>query len=159
MGALPLTVFKPLPEKESWIRNEKNVSKLVYFYTRFKELLGSEKAKDMFLDGAGEFIGARSWVPYYDDPQAYILYAGWIENRINNETVSLDEFSENKCVITFHDHIWRKLYHQTGHLRTMIDYIEYMELFEYIWRDRAGQSGWNIDFTYSESDTVMTFTK
>ena len=55
----------PLDKKELHIRREKEITQLVYFYLKFKELVGSEKAIAMFYDGKGEYICARSWVPFY----------------------------------------------------------------------------------------------
>jgi hypothetical protein len=117
--------------------------------------LGKQEALKMFLDGSGEFLGAKSWVPFYSDKKTYIAYVAWIENRINGEAISLDEFTEEKCVIRFKNHLWRRMYTMTGHLKTQ---IEYSELFEAIWKDRATQSGWEIEFIYDSDDTVLVFT-
>jgi hypothetical protein len=59
-----------------------------------KELLGRDEAIRNFMDGNGEKLCARSWVPYYDERLAYIAYAAWIENRINGEDVTITEFSQ-----------------------------------------------------------------
>jgi len=159
LNKLPYIDFIPLPEKENEIRYEKAVSKTVWYYCKFKELLGRDEAVKIFLDGNGEFIGARSWVPFYSDRMVFVAYAAWIESRINGENISLDEFSESKSIIRFIGHLWRKMYDMTGHLKLQIEYEEYIELFEAIWNDRAKSSGWQIEFLYDGEDTVLIFTK
>lgn len=73
INEMPFSNFTPLPEKEVWIRNERDVSKQIYQYNKFKELLGKEKAITMFLDSGGEFIAAQSWVPYFKPHKAFII--------------------------------------------------------------------------------------
>ena len=156
---LPYSDFSPLPEKENELRREKEISKTVWFYLKFKELLGKEEALKIFADGKGESIGARSWVPFYEDRLAFIVYTAWTEARLYNEDVILEELLGNYSIIRLRNHIWRRMYNMTGHLRTMLSFEEYMELFEYIWTDRANKNGWNICFKYEDYDTVLTYTK
>lgn len=153
---LPYSAYKPLPDKEHHIRCEKEILRTVYFYNKFKALLGREEAVKIFFDGNGEAVGARSWVPFYSDRLAFIAYEAWMESRINGETVILDEFSEERCVLRFRSHSWLRMYRVT-HLSTQITYEEYMGLFEAIWRDRAEKSGWTVSFTYDGEDTVLAF--
>jgi hypothetical protein len=155
----PCDSFTPLPAAENHIRREKEISKTVYYYSKFKELLGTKATVGIFLDGYGESVGARSWVPFYSDSMAFIVYAAWIENRINGEHVVLEAFHETRSVIRFKDHIWLSMYQMTGHLRIQISYDEYIGLFEAIWRDRAEKTGWAVDFAYEGADTVLIFVK
>jgi hypothetical protein len=157
INALPYSDFTPLPEKETYIRREKEISKTIWLYCKLKELLGRSEAIKVFMDGNGENIGARSWVPFYDQRLAYIVYAAWIENRINGEHITITEFSDNRSVLLLKDHIWKVMYTMTGHLRTQLDFDEYMWFFEEIWQDRARASGWTVDFSYEGDDTMMTF--
>ncbi len=83
MNAFPYSEFWPLDKKELQIRREKEISQLVHFYLKFKELVGKEKALACFYDGQGEFLCARSWVPFYRAKLAYIAYCAWYECRIN----------------------------------------------------------------------------
>lgn len=154
---VPGCTLPPLPEKESRIRAEKEISRMVWHYLQFKKLAGREKAMEMFRDGAGEVLCARSWVPFYTDRLACIAYAAWTECRINGEDVLIRAFGEERCEILLRGHLWRRVYAETGHLRTMIDYEEYMDLFEYIWTDRAQHAGWKIRFGYTEQDTSLLF--
>lgn len=159
ISVLPYTDFKVLPKKEAEIRGEKEISKLIFFYNQFKKLVGRQKAIEMFHDGAGEFLCAKSWVPFFDDRLSYIAYAAWMENRICGEDVEIVRFDEQCCRLRFRRHIWRKMYMMTGHIQTMIDYEEYMSIFESIWKNRASESGWTLQFNYYDEDTELLFTK
>lgn len=157
INAVPYAEFMPLDKKELHIRREKEITRLVYFYLKFRELVGKAKALSMFYDGKGEYVCARSWVPFYSDKLSYIAYAAWCECRINGESVELREFRESRCEVVIYDHIWRSMYFTAGHLKTVIEYAEYMELFEAIWRDRAACAGWEIEFAYTDACTVLIF--
>ena len=153
----PYTSFTPLPEKESWIYAERNISKMVYFFCKLKNIFGFDEALLWFNDGAGEFLCAKSWVPFYKESKSFILFCGWIENRINGENVSVDIFTDNKCVIRFINHLWFKIYHTASHIKIQLTIDEYRKFFEHIWTDRAVQAGWNIAFDYDGNDTILTF--
>ena len=157
IDSVPYSKFMPLDKKELHIRREKEISQLVYFYLKFKELVGSEKALAMFYDGKGEYICAKSWVPFYSDGLSYIAYSAWYECRINGENVVIQEFCEDKCKIVIYDHIWRSIYFTVGHLKSLIEYSEYMKLFESIWKNRAESAGWIIDFVYKDEYTCLIF--
>jgi|GEM_PF-1391217 len=159
MEAVPYSEFAPLGKKEAFIRREKEISQLIRFYLKFKELVGKEEALMMFCDGRGEFLCARSWVPFYSDGLSYIAYCAWYESRMNGETVAVQEFQENRCVVVFYNHIWRNVYFMAAHLNPIIEYAEYMKLFESIWKDRAENAGWKIDFIYKDGDTTLIFNK
>lgn len=121
ISTLPYDKFQPLPEKETFIKREKEISKTIWYFNKFKELLGREEAIKIFMDGNGENIGARSWVPFYSERLSYIAYAAWIEERINGENVVIKQFSDKESVICFKDHIWRKMYNMTSHLKTRLN--------------------------------------
>lgn len=159
MNVFPYSGFRPLDKKELQIRREKEISQLVHFYLKFRELAGREKALACFYDGQGEFLCARSWVPFYRDRLAYIAYCAWYECRINGENVEVKEFQEGRCEVVIHHHIWRNMYFIATHLGPLIDYSEYMELYEAIWRNRAACAGWNIEFVYTEEDTALIFNR
>lgn len=159
MNVFPYSEFRPLDKKELWIRREKEISQQVYFYLKFRELVGKEKALACFHDGKGEFLCAKSWVPFYRDRLSYIAYCAWYESRINGENVVVKEFQESRCEVVIYRHIWRSIYFITGHLKTVMEYSEYMELYEAIWKDRAASAGWNIEFAYTDEDTSLIFNR
>lgn len=117
---MPYDNFLPLPDKEAWIRYEKVISKQVYLFCKAKELLGFDEALKWFQDGAGELLGTKSWVPFYDDRKAFILYSAWMENRIYGEKICLERFSDDMCRLRFKGHLWFKVYWMTGHIRTLL---------------------------------------
>lgn len=41
----------------------------------------------------------------------------------------------------------------------LIKYAEYMELFESVWKDRAKNAGWKIDFVYKDEYTSLIFNR
>jgi hypothetical protein len=96
-------------------------------------------------------------VPFYNERLAYIAYAAWIENRISGEDITITEFSQLRSILILRNHIWRRMYTLTGHLKTKIDFDEYMWFFEEIWRDRAKANGWSVEFIFDCDDTIMTF--
>jgi len=154
----PYATFVPLPEQEAWIKAEREVSRTVYFYSKLRDLHGADEALTWFADGAGEFLCAKSWVPYYKDGKAFVAYCAWIESRINGERVSIDEFSDARCVLRFAGHLWFRVYNGAGHIKARISLDEYRALFEYIWTDRAYCAGWDIAFEYQGEETVLVFT-
>jgi hypothetical protein len=153
----PYDSFIPLSGKENWIKAEKSISKMIYFFCKLRKIFNFDEALLWLNDGAGEFLCARSWVPFYKDSKSFILYSSWIENRINGENVSVEIFSDEKCVMRFKQHLWFKIYHATGHFRTQLSFDDYKKIFESIWQDRAFHSGWNIMFEYEGYDTILTF--
>ena len=157
VNELPYINFRELPDKEIDIRNEKELSQKVFLYNKLKELVGKEEAVKMFLDGTGEYLCARSWVPFYSGRLSYIAYAAWMEKRIHGERVKIESFTEQECCLRFCQHSWRKLYAMTGHLREIINYEEFLGLFEAIWQDRAKAAGWKLHIAYEKEDTILYF--
>lgn len=157
INVFPYTEFASLGEKELHIRREKEITQYVYFYLKLKELAGKEKALACMFDGKGEYICARSWVPFYSGRLSFIAYSAWYECRINGENVVIREFQESKCEVVIYNHIWRSMYFTTGHLKSVIEFSEYMELYESVWKDRAVSAGWIIKFVYQDEYTSLIF--
>jgi len=153
----PYNSFIPLAEKEAWIYAERNISKTVHFFCKLKDIFGFDEALMWFNDGAGEFLCAKSWVPFYKESKAFILFCGWIETRINGENVSVDVFTDDKCALRFINHLWFRVYHAVSHIKIQLTLEEYKKLFEHIWTDRAMHAGWNVDFEYDGNDTILLF--
>ena len=71
----------------------------IFINSPFK-IINGETIKSILLTcpddnyGAGELINARSWVPFYNDSKSFILYSGWIENRINGENITIECFTD-----------------------------------------------------------------
>ena len=63
----------------------------------FELLPWEEEAVRQFLDGDGELLAARSWVPFYSDGLALVAYLAWMENRLNGERTAITRFTETRC--------------------------------------------------------------
>lgn len=159
VAPIPYENFTPLSEQEGWIRTEREISKTVYFYCKLKKLYGVDEALSWFNDGAGELLCAKSWVPFYNDSKAFVIFSAWIEECIHGEHISVIAFTDTECKIRFKKHLWFKVYHAASHIKTQLSLDEYTNLFEHVWTDRAHHAGWKIDFTYLNEDTVLLFTK
>lgn len=154
---IPFNNFPVMTEHEIWVRTEKNISRIVYLYNKLKECFGKDQALEWFLDGAGEYLAAKSWIPYFDEKKAFVVYVAWCESRLNGETISIELFEDRNCIIRIKDHLWFKVYNSASHLKPFISDSEYREIFEYIWIDRGKQSGWNIELEYIGTDTLISF--
>ena len=75
------------------------------------------------------------------------------------ENGGIQEFQENKCEVVIYNHIWRSMYFTAVHLKSAIEYSEYMELFESVWKDRAASAGWKISFVYTDEYTSLIFNR
>ena len=96
--------------------------------------------------------------PYFIPRKAFVVLIAWHEHRLGGEKVSIEEFTDSRCVLRFSDHIWFRLYDITGHLRNIVPREEYREIFENIWEDRAEKNEWQISFEYEGYDTTLTMT-
>lgn len=81
-----------------------------------------------------------------------------MENRINGEQTVIELFSDNRCELRFINNIWLKIHHITNHIKAQLTLSDYLSLFEFIWHDRAYNSGWNIEIEYMGQDTRLIFT-
>jgi len=156
--SLPFDNFLPLKEiDENWIREERRISTMIHWYNFTKNVFGIEKALEHFRIGAGEFLAARAWVPYFSDKKAFIVYISWYESRVNGEKVSIEKFSDDECIIKYNEPIWFRMYNVATHLKFQIPFEEYKNLYEFIWQDRAKCSGWKIEINYENNSTILKF--
>lgn len=49
------------------------------------------------------------------------------------------------------------MYFTVTHLKSVIEYSEYMNLFEAIWKNRTESAGWEVDFVYKDEYTCLIF--
>ena len=157
--SVPFSDFPGLPRWESWMREELAVSAQVRLFVRLAEEKGRQEAMEWFRDGRGYCIGAQAWVPHFPAHLAFVVYACWIEKHVHGVDTVLEEFTDDRCVIGFKDHIWFQLYERTGHLRPQISKEHYREFFEFIWRDRAKESGWQVSFEYNDHDVTLVLVR
>lgn len=71
----------------------------------------------MFCDGRGEYLCAKSWVPFYSAGLSYIAYCAWYKRRMNGENVVVQEFQEYRCAVVIYNHMWRNVYFMAAHFK------------------------------------------
>jgi hypothetical protein len=158
----PTSDFPDLPaETKAWQREEVYWSQIVYFFTVLAPNRGKESFFSLLKDGAGYFVGARTWVPFLPPQRAFILYLCWEQSRLRENLVVLEKLTDEEAIINLQAHFFF-LYKRAGHLRTQIPFEDYRRIFETIWQDRAANAGWNLEIGYKDPEClqiVFHFTK
>jgi len=158
----PTSEFPSLPEETmTWQRNEILWSDLVRIYLTTAEKNGKDFARGLFKDGAGYFVGAKSWVPFVLPARAFILYLCWAESRLYGNLVTLEKLTDEEAVVEMQTHFFF-LYKRSSHMRQWLPFEEYRTIFETIWQDRAANAGWKLDIAYKDPEclqVVFRFTK
>jgi hypothetical protein len=106
-------------------------------------------------DGAGYFIGAKTWVPFAAAHKAFILYLCWEQAKLRGNEVALTKLDDTEAHLTLGTHFF-SLYFTATHLKPIISLDEYKRIFETIWQDRAVNAGWNLQIQYA-NDYKVTF--
>jgi len=159
IGTLPASQFPDLPEtQKAWMREELRWSREVWLFNFFASERGKTAALDFFKDGDGYFMAAKVWVPYLEPERAFILYACWEQANLRGNAVTLEKLDEREATIRMQT-IYFELYKKTAHLKQQIAFDDYRQLFETIWRDRARAAGWDLEISYSETESVLRFTR
>jgi hypothetical protein len=159
VGPLPVSIFPDLPEdKKTWMRQENYWSQMVVLFRQMRAAASPEAAFNMFKDGEGYVVQAKTWVPLLPAARAFILYSCWEQSRLHGNSVTLERLQEREAVVVL-DSMYFRLYRQTGHLRQIVTEEEYRRIFETIWRDRATAAGWNIQFAYDGTRCTLRFTR
>lgn len=148
IGPLPASTFPDVEEKtKSHIREEWRWSREVRIFSLLAELKGKDFAFDVFKDGPGYFLAAKTWVPFVGPRQAFILYACWEQANLIGNTVTLEKLDEEEAVIRMST-LFFGLYKVTAHLPRQISFEDYTRIFETIWQDRAQAAGWTLEIEY-----------
>jgi hypothetical protein len=159
VGAPPVSTFPDLSEgKKAWMRQETYWSQMVGLFLRMRAAAGPQPAFDMFRDGQGYFVQAKTWVPFVPPARAFVLYLCWEQSRLQGNDVTLSRLTDEDAVVAI-DSICFRLYRQTSHLRQQVSEDEYRRIFETVWRDRAVAAGWNVQFTYDGTRCSLRFTR
>lgn len=158
----PTSEFPPLPEETlTWQRNEILWSDLVRIYLAAAAKNGRDFALDLFKDGAGYFVGAKSWVPFVTPARAFILYVCWAESRLYGNLVTLERLTDEEAVVSLQTHFFF-LYKRSSHLRQWLPFEDYRRIFETIWQDRAANAGWKLAIESKDPEwlqVVFRFTR
>jgi len=158
----PTSEFPPLPEETmTWQRNEILWSDLVRIYLAAAKKSGQDFALGLFKDGAGYFVGAKSWVPFVPPAKAFILYLCWAESRLYGNLVTLEKLADEEAVVRMQTHFFF-LYKRSSHMRQWLPFEDYKRIFDIIWQDRAREAGWKLAIEYQDPEclqVVFRFTR
>jgi hypothetical protein len=147
-GPLPASKFPDVDETtKAHIREENGWSREVRIFNLLSELKGKPFAFDLFKDGNGYFLSAKTWVPFVEPAQAFILYACWEESNLRGNAVTLEKLDASEAVVRMRPHFFR-LYKESAHLAQQIAFEDYRKIFETIWQDRARAAGWSLAIGY-----------
>ena len=144
-------------ERKAWARDEIYWSQVVRLYKSLVPKLGKEAFLDLFRDGPGFFVGAKSWVPFVPPHRAFILYLCWYQARLHGmntrgECVILESLDDRAAVVRLKDDVFFRLYQVASHIRPQISFVDYREIFEAIWTERAAAAGWALAIEYPSPD-------
>jgi hypothetical protein len=163
-GPIPASTFPDVdPATKAHIREEWRWSREVRIFNLLAELKGKDFAFDVFKDGAGYVLAAKTWVPFVEPRRAFILYACWEQANLTGNTVTLEKLDGDEAVIRMSTYFFG-LYKVTAHLARQISFDDYARIFETIWQDRARAAGWGLAIEYVNegyraSSCVLRFTK
>jgi hypothetical protein len=157
LSKLPVSDFPDVSEQQkSWAREEIYWSfVLLNFYLPVAEEKGKEHALNMLKDGAGYFVGAKTWVPFAEPHKAFILYLCWEQAKLRGNEVTLVKLEDDEAVVNLNTHFF-SIYFTAAHMKPKISIEEYKQIFETIWQDRASNAGWNLEIKYA-GDYRVTF--
>jgi hypothetical protein len=120
---------------------------------------GEDYALDIFLDGAGYFLTAQAWVPFFPSHRAFILYLCWDQANLRHNDVSLEKLEDKEAIVRFDRIHYFELYAKSGHMKHQIPLDEYIKIFETIWQDRAKNAGWNLEIESKGKQITFYFTR
>jgi hypothetical protein len=159
VGAPPVSTFPDLAEdKKTWMREENYWSQMIVLFRMMRAAAGPDAAFNMFRDGQGYLVQAKTWVPFLPPARAFILFSCWEQSRLHGNGVTLERLSDDEATVVL-ESIYFRLYRQTGHLRRQVPEDDYRRIFETIWRDRATAAGWDVQFVYDGTRCTWRFTK
>jgi hypothetical protein len=151
-GTLPTANFPDVPEEtKAHIREETRWSREVWIFNLLARDKGKNFAFDIFKDGNGYFLAARTWVPFVEPSRAFILYLCWEQANLRGNEVVLEELEDREAAVSMRTHFFH-LYNVTAHLKQQILFEDYRKIFETIWLDRARAAGWTLRIEYVDTE-------
>ncbi len=158
VGTPPVSAFPDISEgQKAWMRQENYWSTMVFLFRQKRETEG-DKAFNMFLDGPGYLVQAKTWVPMVPPARAYILFSCWEQSKLHGNEVTLQKLDDRESVVLI-DSMYLRLYRQSGHMRELVSEGDYRRIFEVMWRDRARAAGWDVTFTYDGPRCTLHYTR
>ena len=131
-------------------------SERVRVFNLISRLKDREAALGFFLDGPGYFLGAKTWVPFVPPRRALILYLCWEQANLRGSGVILEKLSDEEAVVRL-DPLPYRIFRAATHLREQIDFRDFRELYESIWRSRAEAAGWDLEISLRGQWTILHF--
>jgi predicted small lipoprotein YifL len=161
-GPLPTSTFPDVDEgTKAHIREETSWSREIRLFNLFAELKGKDFAFDVFKDGNGYFLAAKTWVPFVEPRKAFILYACWEQANLRGNAVTLEKLDDDEALVRIST-AYFGLYKASAHLAQQVSFEDYVRIFETIWKDRARAAGWSLEIEYRNegfpaSECVLRF--
>lgn len=147
-GPLPTSSFPDVDEEtKAHIREETAWSREIRLFNLLSEIKGKAFALDVFKDGNGYALAAKTWVPFVEPRRAFILYACWEQSHLRGNKVTLEKLDDQEAVVRMSPRYFR-LYEESAHLAQQISFLDYAAIFETIWKDRARAAGWSLAVEY-----------
>jgi hypothetical protein len=144
------------------MREEMYWSKIILnFFIPLAQEKGKNFVFNLLKDGAGYFVAAKTWVPFVPSHRAFILWLCWDQAHLKGNRVTLEKLSDHEALIRMQTHFFW-IYKAAAHLKPNIPFVDYRQMFETIWQDRAKNAGWNLEITYSDDEClecVFRFTR
>ena len=154
VGPLPASDFPDIDRARAlWMVEENTVTEQVRLFRLLVKEKGREFALGWFRDGAGYWVQVKTWVPWVDPARAFVLYLCWERAKLHGDHVVLRQL-DNKAEVALESN-FLLMYERTAHIAKMISREDFRALFETVWRDRATNAGWSIDFEYGDGGNVV----
>jgi len=160
-GDLPVSEFPDIDDRtKTWIRQETYWSYIIInFYLPLSKKYGKQYALSLLKDGGGYYVAAKTWVPFMPEHKAFILYLCWEQSNLRGNDITLLSLNDSEAVLEMGSYFFA-LYGVTSHMRNLVSFEEYKEIFETIWHDRAKYAGWELKIDYGDNYTVrFNFTR
>ena len=152
VGALPTSTFPDVDEgTKAHIREEIRWSREIRLFNLLAQDKGKDFAFDFFKDGNGFFLAARTWVPFVEPQNAFILYLCWEQANLRGNDVVLERIDDREAVVRMRTHYFH-LYEVAAHLKRQVSFEDYRKIFETIWLDRARAAGWKLRIDYTDEE-------
>ncbi len=155
-------------ERKAWARDEIYWSEVVGLYKALVPRIGKTDFLNLYRNGPGFFVGAKSWVPFVPPHRAFILYLCWYQANLHGMNtrpggVTLESLDDRAAVVRIRNDSFFRLYLDSAHMHQWISFPDYREIYETIWTDRANAAGWDLKFEYpgagDGSEVVFRFTR
>ncbi len=72
---------------------------MIYFYNRFSKTSSKTTAMNLYKDGAGYYITAKTWVPFVKPGRAFVLYLCWEQENLRGNEVILEKLEDNEAIV------------------------------------------------------------